>query len=143
MKVVIDTNVFISSFLNQKGNPKKIIDLWKKEEIIICINKEILQEYMEVLARLGLSSEPEFEELVNLFRKKVNMLFFPNTPSPEGICDDPDDNKFLECASAADAAYIISGDKHLLKLIQFREIKILNPKDFLAVIDLRDTSQDG
>ncbi len=143
MKVVIDTNVFISSFLNQKGNPKKIIDLWKKEEIIICINKEILQEYMEVLARLGLSSEPEFEELVNLFKKKVNMLFFPNTLSLDGICDDPDDNKFLECASAADAAYIISGDKHLLKLIQFREIKILNPKDFLVVIDLRDTSQDG
>ena len=132
MKVVIDTNVFISSFLNQKGNPKQIIDLWKKEEITICINKEILQEYMEVLARLGLSSEPEFEELINLFKKKVNMLFFPNTPSIDGVCDDPDDNKFLECASAADAAYIISGDKHLLKLKQFKEIKILNPKDFLV-----------
>ncbi|MCD4669788.1 MAG: putative toxin-antitoxin system toxin component, PIN family [Actinomycetia bacterium] len=143
MKVVIDTNVFISSFLNQKGNPKKIIDLWKKEEITICTNKEILQEYMEVLARLGLSSEPEFEELVNLFKKKVNMLFFPNTPSLDSLCDDPDDNKFLECASAADAAYIISGGKHLLRLIQFKEIKILNPKDFLAAVDLRNTSQDG
>jgi len=120
LKVVIDTNIFISSFLNQKGNPRKIIDLWKKEEVTICINKEILQEYMEVLARLGLSSEPEFEELVNLFKKKVNMLFSPNTPSIDDICDDPDDNKF-----------------------QFKEIKILNPKDFLAAVNLRDTSRDG
>lgn len=135
MKVVIDTNVFISSFLNQKGNPRKIIDLWKKEEIILCINKEILHEYIEVLARLGLSNEPEFEELIDLFKKKVNMLFFSNAPSINSVCDDPDDNKFLECASAADAAYIISGDKHLLKLIQFKEIKILNPKDFLAIIN--------
>jgi uncharacterized protein len=73
----------------------------------------------------------------------MNMVFSPNTPSIDDFYNDPDDNKFLGCASAADAAYIISGDKHLLRLIQFKEIKILNPKDFLAVIDLRDTSQDG
>ena len=52
IKVVIDTNVFISSFFG--GNPKKVIDLWKKGEIKLCLSREIVDEYVEVLKRLGL-----------------------------------------------------------------------------------------
>ncbi len=48
------------------------------------------------------------------------------------IKEDPDDNKFLECAVEACADYIISGDAHLLKLQQFRGIEILSPKEFLS-----------
>ncbi|MBU4313528.1 MAG: putative toxin-antitoxin system toxin component, PIN family, partial [Actinobacteria bacterium] len=73
MKVVIDTNIFISSFFNKKGNPRKIINLWKEEKIQLCISSEILEEYLEVLSRLGLAGEPELKGLLNLFKKQVNI----------------------------------------------------------------------
>jgi len=47
MKVVIDTNVFVSSFFG--GNPKRIIDLWKNEEIVLCLSKDVLDECIDVL----------------------------------------------------------------------------------------------
>ena len=52
MRVVIDTNVFISSFFG--GNPRKIIDLWRKEKITLCLSGDILEEYTKVLKRIGL-----------------------------------------------------------------------------------------
>ena len=59
IKLVIDTNIFISSFFNNEGNPRKIIDLWKTGQIILCISEKILEEYAEVLIRLGLEKENE------------------------------------------------------------------------------------
>ena len=65
IKVVIDTNVFISSFFGD--NPKKIIDLWKKGEIKLCLSRKIVDEYVEILKRLGLQNENELQELLNIF----------------------------------------------------------------------------
>ena len=56
-KVVVDTNVFISSFFG--GNPKEIINLWKTGSITLCVSKDIINEYIEVLKRLGLKDEKE------------------------------------------------------------------------------------
>ena len=70
IRVVIDTNVFVSSFFG--GNPKKTIDLWKNEEIVLCLSKDILDEYIDVLQRVGLKDEDEIEELLALFAKSFN-----------------------------------------------------------------------
>jgi len=134
VRVVIDTNVFVSSFFNPKGNPKRVIDLWKNRKITICITEEILEEYVEVLARLGLSYEPELEELLKLFKKKNNIVYISPTPKFSLIKDDPSDNKFIECAAAAQAQYIISGDKHLLNLKAFRNIAAISPSEFLNTL---------
>jgi len=66
MKVVLDTNVFIYSFSNHQGNPKKIIDLWKSDKITLCLTYEILWEYLEVLLRLAMAGQSEIEELLIL-----------------------------------------------------------------------------
>jgi putative PIN family toxin of toxin-antitoxin system len=135
VKVVIDTNVFISSLLNAEGNPRKVIDLWRCERITLCISKEILAEYFAVLGRFGVADEPEGEELMQLFEKRYNQVFVP-TPTPAAftvIKEDPADNKFLECAVAGNAGYIVSGDRHLLSLKTFKSIKILPPTEFLKV----------
>jgi len=134
VRVVIDTNIFVSSFFNPKGNPKRIIDLWKNRKITICITEEILEEYVEVLAKLGFSHEPELEELLKLFNKKNNIVYIASTPKFNLIKDDPDDNKFIECAAAAQAQYIISGDKHLLNLKSFRNIAAISPSEFLNTL---------
>jgi len=133
MRVVVDTNVFISSLLNTEGNPRKVIDLWRFEKITLCLSKEILAEYFAVLGRFGLSEEPEGEELVQLFQKRYNQVFLTSVPTILAISEDPADNKFIECAVAADAKYIISGDRHLLNPKVFKGIRILPPTEFLKV----------
>ena len=133
MRVVVDTNVFISSLLNTEGNPRKVIDLWRLEKITLCISKEILAEYFAVLGRFGMSEEPEGAELVQLLQKRYNQFFFAAVPTISAISEDPADNKFIECAVAADAKLIISGDRHLLNLKLFKGIRILSPTEFLKV----------
>jgi putative PIN family toxin of toxin-antitoxin system len=133
VRVVVDTNVFISSLLNTEGNPRKVIDLWRFEKITLCLSKKILAEYFAVLGRFGMSEEPEGEELVQLFQKRYNQVFLTSVPTIPAISQDPADNKFIECSVAADAKYIISGDRHLLDLKVFKGIRILPPTDFLKV----------
>ncbi len=133
MRVVIDTNVFISSLLSTEGNPRKVIDLWRFERITLCLSKEILAEYFAVLGRFGMADEPEGKELVQLFEKRYNQVFVASPAAITVIKEDPADNKFLECAVAADARYIISGDRHLLSFKVFKGIRILPPAEFLKL----------
>jgi putative PIN family toxin of toxin-antitoxin system len=132
MKVVIDTNVLVSSFQNPQGNPKKIIDMWKKGHFIFCITEDIVFEYVEVLNRLSIPIR-KIKEFTGLFKERANVEFLVNTEKMEIIEDDPQDNKFIECAVAANAQYIISGDKHLRALKSFGNIKILSPSEFLEL----------
>lgn len=132
MKVVVDTNVLISSFQNPHGNPKKIVDMWKKGHFILCITEDIVFEYVEVLNRLSIPIR-KIKELTGLFKERANIEFLVNTEKMEIIEDDPQDNKFIECAVAANAQYIISGDKHLRALKSFGNIKILSPSEFLEL----------
>ncbi len=129
MRAVIDTNVFVSSFFG--GNPKKIIDLWKDEKITLCLSKDILDEYIEVLQRIGLEEEEELKELLSIFARGFNILFTAKTPTVRAIRDDPDDDKFIECAIALKAGVIITGDKALRGVADYRGIKILTPQQFL------------
>ena len=129
LKVVIDTNVFVSSFFG--GVPRKIIDLWKDDRIILCISKPIIKEYIEVLNRMGLKDTDELNKLVKLFSSGYNSIFTATTPNLNIIIDDPDDDKFLECAVALDAKIIVSGDKHLKNLQTYFDIEILSPREFI------------
>lgn len=113
------------------GNPKKIIDLWKKENITLCLSKDILDEYIEVLQRIGLRDEIEIEELLSLFGKGFNILFTTKTPKIRAVRDDPDDDKFIECAVALKAEVIITGDKSMEAMKEYMRIKILAPQKFL------------
>ena len=130
MRVVIDTNVFVSSFFG--GKPGKVIDLWKNGEITICLSPDIIEEYVDVLRRLGLEDEPEIGELIDLFSKKHQLLFATKTPSLNVVREDPADDKFIECAVALKAQAIISGDKRLKAIKDYMGIKILDPSESLS-----------
>ncbi len=132
MKVVIDTNVFVSSFLSPKGTPRLIIDLWKTGRVTICLCAEILAEYLEVLTRMGLSGEPELKELLSLFKTRQQIDFVVIDNDLHIVDADPADDKFLECALNARAASIISGDKHLRALGEFKGMPILSPAEFMT-----------
>ena len=133
MRVVVDTNVFISSFFG--GIPRKIVDLWKKGRIILCLSKPIVEEYVEVLRRLGLQNEFELNELMGLFAQAPGILFSANTPRLKIVDKDPDDNKFIECAVALNATYVVSGDKSLLGVGGYMGISIVTPRQFMDAIN--------
>ena len=126
---MIDTNVFVSSFFG--GNPRKIVDLWKNGNISLCLSKDILEEYVDVLQRVGLKEEVEIEELLSLFAKGINIIFTTRTPKINVVVDDPDDDKFIECAVALKAEVIITGDKALRAIGEYIGIKISSPLEFL------------
>ena len=133
MRVVVDTNVFVSSFFG--GIPRKIVDLWKKGRIILCLSKPIVEEYVEVLRRLGLQNEIELKELMGLFAQSPSILFSASTPRLKIVDKDPDDNKFIECAVALNATYVVSGDKSLLGVGGYMGISIVTPRQFMDAIN--------
>ncbi len=130
IRVVVDTNVFVSSFFG--GNPRKVIDRWKSGEITLCLSKPIVDEYIGVLRRLGLQNEKELDELLSLFAHGFQVVFTATTPELHVVEKDPDDNKFIECAVALKADFIITGDKALIEIQDYMAIKIISPKDFLS-----------
>jgi putative PIN family toxin of toxin-antitoxin system len=132
MKIVLDTNVFVSSFFG--GNPRRIIDLWKTGEISLCLTPPIIEEYIDVLRRLGLAGEPELEELLSLFARGIRVLFTSKTPRLKVVRVDPADDKFIECAVALKAECIVTGDKALRDIGTYMGIKFVNPREFLRIL---------
>jgi putative PIN family toxin of toxin-antitoxin system len=118
MRSVLDTNVFISSFYG--GNPRKIISLWAKGDMTICLSAAILDEYTA-----------EFGELLDFIGRGHNIVFAAETPRISVVGADPADDKFIECAVALKAEVIVTGDKALRKIGEYAGIRILTPAEFL------------
>ena len=128
IKVVLDTNIFISSIF-WLGPPNKIILKAIEKQVAVFISLDIVREIEKIL-RVKFALEDE------LIRRNMTLILgychlITTTEDIDAIKEDSADNKFLSCALAANAQYIISGDKHLLKLKEFREIKIISAKEFL------------
>ena len=128
MRVVVDTNVLVSSFFG--GKPREVIELWKKGKVTLCVSSDILDEYIEVVQRLGLDSELVVE-LVTFFAHAPNVLFVAQTESIKVVESDPEDDKFFGCALALNAETIITGDKAMLAIGSFRGIDVERPAEFL------------
>lgn len=132
MRVVLDTNVFVSSFFG--GPPRQIIDLWKRGDISLCFSNAVLEEYVDVLRRLKLANARELSELLGVFKKQLNCVFAAQPPQLR-VSEDPDDDKFVSVAVELDAKVIVSGDRHLKSLGRYADIPILSPRDFLEKQD--------
>ena len=137
MRIVLDTNVWLSAVF-WDGEANKIINKAINEKIKIIITKEILSEIVEVLNR-----EAKFQKFIkdkktkigNLIRTILSFSILIETKSKiELIKQDPDDNIILEAALDGKADYILSYDKHLLNMLEFRKIKILEPREFLKLL---------
>jgi hypothetical protein len=136
IKVVLDSNQFVSGFITPKGNSSKIFDLIRRKKINMIISLPILSEVNRVL------SYPNIQKIHKLTKTQLdqeinNLIKFAEFITPKFkiniIKDDPTDNKFLECAIEGKADYIISGDHHLIDLISFQGINIIDPALFLKI----------
>jgi putative PIN family toxin of toxin-antitoxin system len=129
MRVVLDTNVFISGIFFS-GPPSTILEAWAKQSLQIVLSKQILDEYQRVAAAL-LSKFPTIDILPIIELVTIHGQFVDTQGFDISVCEDPDDDKFLECAVAGKCKIIISGDKHLLRLSEYEGIIVLNPRNFV------------
>jgi len=126
--VVLDTNIFISAVF-WKGKPYKIVNKAINQEIIVFISQGIIKEIRKVLVRDFMLEKQEIDNIIDA------VAYFTHFIEPKEkikvVKEDPDDDRIIECALACSAQFIVSSDKHLLKLKKFRNIKIESPEEFL------------
>ncbi|GHV33583.1 PIN domain-containing protein [Spirochaetia bacterium] len=132
MKVVLDTNVIVSAFLNPKGIPAEIVSLVLSEKIILCYDNKILSEYTDVLTRSKFNFNKElvndFLEFVKIYGEYIvaesqDIQFFDESDRRS------DDKIFYDVFRSSAANYIITGNKkHYPK-----EKNILLPREFKEI----------
>ena len=129
MKVTVDTNFLISSTQWDYSVAHKLLKKFILSDVKIFTMQAILDEAVEVLER---DFEYSKNEAKNIIEK---ILLFASLIEPkqkvEIIKDDPDDNKVIECAIESSSDYIITYDKHLLKLKNYKGIQIIKPEEIL------------
>jgi putative PIN family toxin of toxin-antitoxin system len=129
MKVILDTNVFVSGVFFS-GPPYRILEAWRDGKIQLGMSQEILDEYRRVGESLAEQfPNVELQPMLELITINAELFSVQNLPEP--VCKDPDDDKFLACALASKCKVIISGDKNLLKVSGFHGIRVIRPRDFV------------
>ena len=136
IKVTVDTNVLISATF-WYGDSYRVIELVENKKLYLVLSKDILKEYAWVL---------QYEEIQEKIKKKnlemkytvLKIAQLANIVEPRKkffvVEEDPDDNMIIECAIEGNVDFIISQDKHLLGLEEFKGIKIVTPNFFIKKI---------
>ncbi|TAL54982.1 MAG: putative toxin-antitoxin system toxin component, PIN family [Nanoarchaeota archaeon] len=131
MRVVLDTNVFISGIF-WNGDSRWIISAWKTGSFQLVASKEIISEITRVLKDFKIKMPDNMiKNWVSLIES--NSLVVEPKEKIRAVKDDPKDDMFIEAAVTGKAEFIVSKDKHLLKLKEFRKIKIIRPAEFKEV----------
>ena len=127
--MVLDTNVFIAAYFNRKSASARIIDLCLENKHKLIFSPRLRKEVRLILKNVR--AEREFREKIrSLF---VNASKVKPTKKVFTVKEDPEDNKFLECALEGEADYLITSDRHLLELEEFAQTKICKPTQFLKL----------
>ncbi len=130
LRVVLDSNVFVSAFTHPEG---PVFQIWRsaiRRHYQLVLSQAIVNEVGGVLRRkFGWDEKRVLNRLK--FMTKVAELITPDITVREAI--DEDDNRILECAVAGRADLIVSGDQHLRRLHEFRGIGIVHPADFIRI----------
>ncbi len=130
-KIVVDTNVIVSSLI-QRSYPYKIIyELFVDDKFLLCVSEELMSEYYEVLSR------PKFARFPDFFGKAESLLadietkakkFVPTTKLD--LISDKDDNMVLELADECLADFIITGNTNDFTFSEYKQTKIVSPKEY-------------
>ena len=132
MIVVVDTNVLISAVMGH-GKPRRLVTRLLKEHKVIT-SREMLAELVDVLdrAKFAKIKKRKVTKFLTILTNKAEIVSIQE--DVDVIPEDPDDNIVLSTASEGNANYILSGDKHLLKLREFRGIRIVPVKEMLELL---------
>jgi putative PIN family toxin of toxin-antitoxin system len=132
MKIVIDSNIFVSSFF-WGGYPQKVFDrvIYGFDELYIT--NEIIKEITSVMGSSKFTaSSNEIKDYIKIIEKYSKIIISKNVP--ESVSRDKDDDKILQCGLDGNVDIILTGDTDLLVLREYKSIKIIRPKDYLEII---------
>lgn len=133
MKIVLYTNILLTIISSKSAN-RVIFDYFLEEKYTLCFSNEILEEYAEIVGnKMGADTA---QTLVELLLEQPNVEHITRYFAWNLIQTDPDDNKFVDCAIACNATYLVSQDRHfdILKQISFPKIQVLKVEEFLKVL---------
>ena len=137
MNVVIDTNIILVS-LSRRSKTHWVFERFLNQEFTLCLTTDILNEYVEIIGQhLG-------QEAVDLFLQTIeeaeNIRYITRYFEWRLIIADPDDNKFVDCAVAANAQLIVTEDKHfnILHTIPFPKVNVVGVDTFKGYFDNTD-----
>ena len=134
MIVVLDTNI-VASATYWRGKPAHCLEAWAAGKFDLAISHPILTEYEEVISRLAARYPAKTPTDWLPAIKQAAYLFLP-VPLPS-VTADPDDQMFIDCAAAARADYLVTGDKgHLLSLKLAAGVRIIAASEFLHAVGL-------
>ena len=134
MKIVLDTNILLIS-VSRKSRFNQILQSFIDEKYIICITDDILFEYEEILKKYF--NDIFAEEILKLIEYAPNVIWINSFYKWNLILNDPDDNKFVDCAIATGAKYLVSNDRHfkILNEIEFPKVDLINAEDFMEILN--------
>lgn len=134
-RVVLDTNFFVSGLLTREGAAAQALNAWRERKFILLVSEGIIAEIQSTLCYDRIRNKyaitgKDIQHLSDLLRQDA-LLVHGESNMEGAIPDDPKDEMFLSWALAGNADVIVSGDKHLLSLGEFRGIPILTLRQFL------------
>jgi putative PIN family toxin of toxin-antitoxin system len=134
LRVVLDTNVYVSATILSRGTPFSILDAWRRREFVLVTSESIIEEIERVLRYPRIRdrytvTEQDVARLVASLRSDA--LVVSGAVKISGISRDSTDDKFLACAVEAQADCIVTGDPDLLVLGRYHGVDILKPHEFL------------
>ncbi len=136
MRVVLDTNVIISATLARGGNEDRILRAWRRGRFDLVLSPPILEEigralFYEKLERRRWMSEEEVAALLQALAQASDLV---SGRMAVKASRDPEDDKFLAAAIEGDAEYVVTGDRDLLVLGRYRDVRIVTPAVFLRIL---------
>ena len=132
-RIVLDTNCLISS-LSRRGQYYPVWKGLQTGEYVLCVSTEILEEYAEIITEK--MSVQVAANVIRLLLESKNVEFVTPYFKLNLLEVDHDDNKFVDCAFAANATFIVSDDKHfeVLKRVDFPRILVIKLREFLGLL---------
>lgn len=128
MKIVIDTNVFVSFLFG--GLPRQVVQLWAEGAVTLCLSEPIVDEYRRALLQFEEGYQEDVYGLLEAMASGYSSIYRAHPMEVNVVEEDPDDDKFLACALELQAEYIVTGDSHL-DLESYMGITIVSPREFL------------
>ncbi len=132
MKITVDTNFLISATQWDNSVAHKLLIKLVKSNVEIFTTKEIINEFSKVLTRDFKYNEKEINSIIEQII--MFLILVEPTEKVNIVKDDLDDNKIIECAISSNSSCILTYDKHLLNIKDYKEIKIITPEEMLKII---------
>jgi putative PIN family toxin of toxin-antitoxin system len=138
IRAVLDVNVLVSALISPTGPPARIVEQWRNQRFLLLTSDPILRELERVVlqpkVRRYLEDKPSpFPNLLRGLQRFA--IVTPGQTTAPAASRDPADEKFLACALEGAADYLVTGDEHLLELVEHQGVAIISPTEFVRILE--------